>query len=49
MCLCVFRPTHEFEMVTLSDQMICAADNQEELMSHMVHILKVNLTVHLFM
>ncbi|XP_010729768.3 arf-GAP with Rho-GAP domain, ANK repeat and PH domain-containing protein 1 isoform X1 [Larimichthys crocea] len=36
-------PTHEFEMVTLSDQMICAADNQEELMSHMVHILKVIL------
>ncbi|KAG8008355.1 Arf-GAP with Rho-GAP domain [Nibea albiflora] len=36
-------PTHEFEMVTLGDQMICTADNQEELLSHMVHILKVIL------
>ncbi|XP_070712118.1 arf-GAP with Rho-GAP domain, ANK repeat and PH domain-containing protein 1 [Pempheris klunzingeri] len=34
---------HEFEMVTLSDQLICAADNQEALLSHLVHILKVIL------
>ncbi len=45
MCLCVFRAAHEFEMVTLSDQLICAADNQEALLSHLVHILKVNLCV----
>ncbi|XP_041808379.1 arf-GAP with Rho-GAP domain, ANK repeat and PH domain-containing protein 1 [Chelmon rostratus] len=36
-------PAHEFEMVTLSDKLICAADNQEELLSHLVHILKVIL------
>lgn len=31
-------------MVTLNDQLICAADHQEGLLSHMVHILKVNLS-----
>ncbi|KAI3373370.1 hypothetical protein L3Q82_006663 [Scortum barcoo] len=36
-------PAHEFEMVTLSDQLICASDSQEALMSHLVHILKVIL------
>ncbi|XP_049447878.1 arf-GAP with Rho-GAP domain, ANK repeat and PH domain-containing protein 1 [Epinephelus fuscoguttatus] len=36
-------PVHQFEMVTLSDQMICAADNKEALLSHLVHILKVIL------
>ncbi|XP_070773991.1 arf-GAP with Rho-GAP domain, ANK repeat and PH domain-containing protein 1 isoform X2 [Enoplosus armatus] len=36
-------PAHEFEMVTLSDQLICAADNEEALLSHLVHILKVIL------
>ncbi|XP_035530705.1 arf-GAP with Rho-GAP domain, ANK repeat and PH domain-containing protein 1-like isoform X2 [Morone saxatilis] len=41
--MCVFRPAHEFEMVTLSDQLICAADNQDELLSHLVYILKVIL------
>ncbi|KAM9348690.1 arf-GAP with Rho-GAP domain, ANK repeat and PH domain-containing protein 1 [Symphorus nematophorus] len=36
-------PHHEFEMVTFSDQLICAADNEEALQSHLVHILKVIL------
>ncbi|XP_035530711.1 arf-GAP with Rho-GAP domain, ANK repeat and PH domain-containing protein 2-like, partial [Morone saxatilis] len=36
-------PAHEFEMMTLSDQLICAADNQDELLSHLVYILKVIL------
>ncbi|XP_034088103.1 arf-GAP with Rho-GAP domain, ANK repeat and PH domain-containing protein 1-like isoform X1 [Gymnodraco acuticeps] len=36
-------PALQFEMVTLSDQLICAADNQEALLSHLVHILKVIL------
>ncbi|KAK5917584.1 hypothetical protein CgunFtcFv8_002420 [Champsocephalus gunnari] len=36
-------PALQFEMVTLSDQLICAADNQEVLLSHLVHILKVIL------
>ncbi|XP_044078447.1 arf-GAP with Rho-GAP domain, ANK repeat and PH domain-containing protein 1 [Siniperca chuatsi] len=36
-------PAHEFEMVTLSDQLICAADNKEGLLTHLVHILKVIL------
>lgn len=36
-------PAHEFELVTLSDQLICAADHQEALLTHLVHILKVIL------
>ncbi|XP_042370448.1 uncharacterized protein LOC121964301 [Plectropomus leopardus] len=36
-------PSHQFELVTLSDQLICAADNKEALLSHLVHILKVIL------
>ncbi|XP_045896923.1 arf-GAP with Rho-GAP domain, ANK repeat and PH domain-containing protein 1 isoform X2 [Micropterus dolomieu] len=36
-------PAHEFEMVTLSDQLACAADNNEALLDHLVHILKVIL------
>lgn len=40
---CSFRVAHAFEMVTLSDQLICAADSEEELLGHLVHILKVNL------
>lgn len=35
-------------MVTLSDQLICAADDKEALMTHLVHILKVNLTLTVF-
>ncbi|XP_041864759.1 arf-GAP with Rho-GAP domain, ANK repeat and PH domain-containing protein 1 isoform X2 [Melanotaenia boesemani] len=34
---------HQFEMVTLSDQLICDADNKETLLNHLVHILKVIL------
>nr|XP_046266473.1 arf-GAP with Rho-GAP domain, ANK repeat and PH domain-containing protein 1 isoform X2 [Scatophagus argus] len=36
-------PAHEFEMVTLNDNLICAADSEDELLSHLVHILKVIL------
>ncbi|XP_071369447.1 arf-GAP with Rho-GAP domain, ANK repeat and PH domain-containing protein 1-like [Centroberyx affinis] len=36
-------PGHEFEMVTLTDRLSCAADTQEALLSHLVHILKVIL------
>ncbi|XP_029925434.1 arf-GAP with Rho-GAP domain, ANK repeat and PH domain-containing protein 1 [Myripristis murdjan] len=38
-------PGHEFEIVTLTDQLICAADTQEMLLSHFVHVLKVILPV----
>ncbi|KAF0022897.1 hypothetical protein F2P81_024878 [Scophthalmus maximus] len=31
---------HQFEMVTLSDQLICAAEDKETLLTHLVHILK---------
>ncbi|XP_047184084.1 arf-GAP with Rho-GAP domain, ANK repeat and PH domain-containing protein 1 [Scophthalmus maximus] len=34
---------HQFEMVTLSDQLICAAEDKETLLTHLVHILKVIL------
>ncbi|CAJ1063215.1 arf-GAP with Rho-GAP domain%2C ANK repeat and PH domain-containing protein 1 [Xyrichtys novacula] len=34
---------HQFEMVTLNDQLICEADDQDALQSHLVHILKVIL------
>ncbi|XP_060911744.1 arf-GAP with Rho-GAP domain, ANK repeat and PH domain-containing protein 1 isoform X4 [Labrus mixtus] len=34
---------YQFQMVTLSDQLVCAADNQEVLLSHLSHILKVIL------
>lgn len=30
-------------MVTLNNQLICAADHHDDLQSHMVHILKVTL------
>lgn len=36
-------PTHQFEMVTLSDQLICKTDDKEALQTHLVHILKVIL------
>nr|XP_019963255.1 PREDICTED: arf-GAP with Rho-GAP domain, ANK repeat and PH domain-containing protein 1-like [Paralichthys olivaceus] len=38
-----YGEAHEFEMVTLSDQLICAADDHDALMTHLVHILKVIL------
>ncbi|KAM7373800.1 hypothetical protein PAMP_006503 [Pampus punctatissimus] len=34
---------HQFKMVTLNDQLICAADDEEVLLSHMTHILKMIL------
>ncbi|KAM8899811.1 arf-GAP with Rho-GAP domain, ANK repeat and PH domain-containing protein 1 isoform 2-T2 [Spinachia spinachia] len=37
------RQANQFEMVTLNNQLICAADNKEALLSHLVHILKVIL------
>ncbi|XP_030602451.1 arf-GAP with Rho-GAP domain, ANK repeat and PH domain-containing protein 1 [Archocentrus centrarchus] len=36
-------PAHQFEIVTLRDQLICAADDREGLLNHLVHILKVVL------
>ncbi|XP_029375449.1 arf-GAP with Rho-GAP domain, ANK repeat and PH domain-containing protein 1 isoform X2 [Echeneis naucrates] len=36
-------PAHEFEMVTLSDQLICAADDRDALLTHLIYILKVIL------
>ncbi|XP_008277690.1 arf-GAP with Rho-GAP domain, ANK repeat and PH domain-containing protein 1 [Stegastes partitus] len=36
-------PANQFEMVTLSDQLICNADDKEALQTHLVHILKVIL------
>ncbi|XP_026166081.1 arf-GAP with Rho-GAP domain, ANK repeat and PH domain-containing protein 1 [Mastacembelus armatus] len=36
-------PTYQFEMVTLSDQLMCAADDREKLLNHLVYILKVIL------
>ncbi|XP_063343748.1 arf-GAP with Rho-GAP domain, ANK repeat and PH domain-containing protein 1 [Pelmatolapia mariae] len=36
-------PAHQFEIVTLTDQLICAADNREGLSNHLLHILKVIL------
>lgn len=33
--------------MTLSDQIVCSADSQEELSSHLVYILKVNTSAHI--
>ncbi|XP_013985054.2 arf-GAP with Rho-GAP domain, ANK repeat and PH domain-containing protein 1 isoform X1 [Salmo salar] len=35
--------THEFEMVTLTDQLVCNADTEEDLLNHLLHILRVVL------
>ncbi|XP_045064145.1 arf-GAP with Rho-GAP domain, ANK repeat and PH domain-containing protein 1 isoform X2 [Coregonus clupeaformis] len=35
--------THEFEMVTLTDQLVCSADTKEDLLNHLLHILRVVL------
>lgn len=42
-----FSPGHEFELVTLRDQIICTADHQEAMQSHLVYILKVNTSVYI--
>ncbi|XP_030010095.1 arf-GAP with Rho-GAP domain, ANK repeat and PH domain-containing protein 1 isoform X2 [Sphaeramia orbicularis] len=34
-----------FELVTLTDELICAADSRDELLTHLIHILKVILPV----
>ncbi|KAM9846712.1 arf-GAP with Rho-GAP domain, ANK repeat and PH domain-containing protein 1 isoform 2-T2 [Aulostomus maculatus] len=36
-------PAHQFEIVTRDNQLICAADSSDDLMTHMLHILKVIL------
>ncbi|XP_054586989.2 arf-GAP with Rho-GAP domain, ANK repeat and PH domain-containing protein 1 isoform X2 [Nothobranchius furzeri] len=36
-------PAHQFELVTLNDQLLCEADEEEMLQSHLLHILKVIL------
>ncbi|CAB1315899.1 unnamed protein product [Coregonus sp. 'balchen'] len=36
-------PTHAFELVTLTDQLLCSADTEEGLLTHLLHILKVVL------
>lgn len=41
--LLCFSRAHQFEIVTLTDQLICAADSREGLSDHLVHILKVML------
>ncbi|XP_058271639.1 arf-GAP with Rho-GAP domain, ANK repeat and PH domain-containing protein 2 isoform X1 [Hemibagrus wyckioides] len=33
--------THEFEILTLTDNLTCIADTQEMLLNHMLHIIKV--------
>ncbi|XP_047199620.1 arf-GAP with Rho-GAP domain, ANK repeat and PH domain-containing protein 1 isoform X1 [Hippoglossus stenolepis] len=38
-----YGAAHEFEMVTLSGHLICAADDHDTLLTHLVHILKVIL------
>ncbi|CDQ87862.1 unnamed protein product [Oncorhynchus mykiss] len=35
--------THEFEMVTLTDALVCNADTEEDLLNHLLHILRVVL------
>ncbi|XP_028322114.1 arf-GAP with Rho-GAP domain, ANK repeat and PH domain-containing protein 1 isoform X2 [Gouania willdenowi] len=37
------EPSQDFELVTLSDQLICNADDRETLLNHFIHILKVIL------
>ncbi|XP_054610513.1 arf-GAP with Rho-GAP domain, ANK repeat and PH domain-containing protein 1 isoform X2 [Dunckerocampus dactyliophorus] len=44
--LSLFRkdgPTFQFELVTLDNQIICVAESEDELLTHLVHILKVIL------
>ncbi|MCI4387055.1 hypothetical protein PGIGA_G00069670 [Pangasianodon gigas] len=33
--------THEFEILTLTDNLTCSADTQDQLLNHMLHIIKV--------
>ncbi|XP_055797306.1 arf-GAP with Rho-GAP domain, ANK repeat and PH domain-containing protein 1-like [Salvelinus fontinalis] len=40
---CSNGPTHAFEMVTLTDQLLCSSDTEDGLLVHLLHILKVVL------
>ncbi|XP_029526027.2 arf-GAP with Rho-GAP domain, ANK repeat and PH domain-containing protein 1-like [Oncorhynchus nerka] len=40
---CSNGPTHAFEMVTLTDQLLCSSDTEDGLLIHLLHILKVVL------
>ncbi|MCJ8741283.1 hypothetical protein PDJAM_G00068800 [Pangasius djambal] len=33
--------THEFEILTLTDNLTCSADTQDQLLNHMLHIIRV--------
>ncbi|XP_061754947.1 uncharacterized protein LOC133551831 isoform X2 [Nerophis ophidion] len=44
--LSLFRkdgPTFQFELVTLDNRIVCVAESEDELLTHLVHILKVIL------
>ncbi|XP_061904994.1 mucin-5AC isoform X2 [Entelurus aequoreus] len=44
--LSLFRkdgPTFQFELVTLDSRLVCVAESEDELLTHLVHILKVIL------
>nr|XP_057943989.1 arf-GAP with Rho-GAP domain, ANK repeat and PH domain-containing protein 1 isoform X2 [Doryrhamphus excisus] len=44
--LSIFRkdgPTFQFELVTVDNQIVCVAESEDELLTHLVHILKVIL------
>lgn len=45
LCVCVcYSQTHEFEILTLTDNLTCSADTQDQLLNHMQHIVKVTNT-----
>ncbi|KTF89927.1 hypothetical protein cypCar_00026388, partial [Cyprinus carpio] len=39
----VYRETHEFEALSLTDSVICRANGRDALLSHMLHIMKIVL------
>ncbi|XP_051536533.1 arf-GAP with Rho-GAP domain, ANK repeat and PH domain-containing protein 1 [Myxocyprinus asiaticus] len=40
---CSAGQIHEFEMLTLTDRLICSADRRDVLLTHMLHIMKIVL------
>ncbi|XP_048839449.1 arf-GAP with Rho-GAP domain, ANK repeat and PH domain-containing protein 1 isoform X2 [Brienomyrus brachyistius] len=40
---CSSGPTNEFEVLTLTDKLLCSADTRQDLLLHLMHILKVIL------
>ncbi|XP_073727114.1 arf-GAP with Rho-GAP domain, ANK repeat and PH domain-containing protein 1 [Misgurnus anguillicaudatus] len=40
---CSAQGTHEFEVLTLTDRLICSADGPDVLLTHMLHIMKIVL------